>query len=132
MNSFNHYAYGAIGDWMYRSVAGLDTDGEGPGYKRIRIQPHIGKGLDHAAASLHTPYGLAESKWSRQNGRLTLDVTIPPNTTATVFLPAADPGKMREGESLLNEVPGLKVLGTAGGSVQVAIGSGAYHFTVLD
>jgi alpha-L-rhamnosidase len=71
MNSFNHYAYGAIGDWMYRSVAGLDTDGEGPGYKRIRIQPHIGKGLDHAAASLHTPYGLAESKWSRQNGRLT-------------------------------------------------------------
>ena len=57
MNSFNHYAYGAIGDWMYRQMAGLDTEEDGVGYKKIKIQPQIGGGFEHAAVMCQTPYG---------------------------------------------------------------------------
>jgi len=58
MNSFNHYAYGAIGDWMYRVVAGISTETNGAGYKKIRIQPFIEKDLINASASLLTNYGM--------------------------------------------------------------------------
>ena len=54
MNSFNHYAYGAVGDWMYQTVAGLDTDPESPGYRHLRIQPRPGGGLTAARAALET------------------------------------------------------------------------------
>ncbi|MCK9205406.1 MAG: glycoside hydrolase family 78 protein, partial [Bacteroidales bacterium] len=68
MNSFNHYAYGAIGDWMYREVAGINTETDGAGYKKIRIQPYIEKGLTHASASLMTNYGTVSSSWKSEDG----------------------------------------------------------------
>jgi alpha-L-rhamnosidase len=86
MNSFNHYAYGAIGDWMYRVMAGLSEDE--PGYKKIKIMPHIGGGITSAKADLQTYYGKASSAWELQNNRLVLTTEIPPNTTATIFIPA--------------------------------------------
>ena len=88
MNSFNHYAYGAIGDWMYRVVAGLDTDEEQPGYKKIIIRPHPGGKLTNAAATLNTYYGKLHSGWKLENDKLTLEVEVPANTTATVYIPA--------------------------------------------
>jgi alpha-L-rhamnosidase len=88
MNSFNHYAYGAIGEWMYATVAGIDLDPERPGYKHIIIRPQPGGDLTHASARLHSPYGLIESAWKLDGaGGFTLKVTIPANTTATVQLP---------------------------------------------
>ena len=87
MNSFNHYAYGAIGDWMYRVVAGLDFDPEQPGYRHIIIAPHPGGGLTRARAALETLYGRASSSWTLANGQLTLKVEVPPNTRATVRMP---------------------------------------------
>lgn len=87
MNSFNHYAYGAIGQWMYERVAGLAPDPAQPGYKHFFIRPLIVKQLDSARAELETPYGKAASAWSRKDGRIVLDVTVPPNTTATVEFP---------------------------------------------
>jgi alpha-L-rhamnosidase len=66
MNSFNHYAYGAIGDWMYRKMVGLDTYEDGVGYKHIKIQPHIGGNFTNASASLITYYGTVSSGWKIQ------------------------------------------------------------------
>jgi alpha-L-rhamnosidase len=95
MNSFNHYAYGAIGGWMYNKVAGINFDADQPGYKHIILHPQPGDGLTYARASLQTFYGEVISDWKLENGTFTYLITIPPNTTATVRLPI-------NGEALLN------------------------------
>lgn len=87
MNSFNHYAYGAIGQWMYERVAGLAPDPAHPGYKHFFIRPLLGKQLDSARAELETPYGRASSSWAKRNGKVIMDVIVPPNTTATIEFP---------------------------------------------
>ncbi|MFT4176161.1 MAG: family 78 glycoside hydrolase catalytic domain [Luteolibacter sp.] len=91
MNSFNHYAYGAIGQWMYERVAGLAPDPSQPGYKHFFIRPLTGKHLDFAEAQLDTPYGITRSAWKKENGKLVLDAIVPPNTTATIELPGNHP-----------------------------------------
>ena len=88
MTSFNHYALGAVADWMHRTIGGL-TPTE-PGYHRMDIRPRPGGGLTHAHARHVTPYGVAESSWKIEDEKFHLDTTIPPNTTALVFLPGAD------------------------------------------
>ncbi len=87
MNSFNHYAYGAIGQWMYERLAGLSPDPAHPGYKHFFVRPLIVDQLDWARAQLQTPYGLAASGWSWKNGKVVLEVVVPPNATATVVFP---------------------------------------------
>lgn len=87
MNSFNHYAYGAIGQWMYERVAGLAPDPAHPGYKHFFVRPLIGEQLDSARAELETPYGKASSAWIKQGEKLVMRITVPPNTTATVMFP---------------------------------------------
>ena len=87
MNSFNHYSYGAIGDWLYRSVAGIDTYDNGPGYKHIRIEPHPGGRLDQVDAELQSPYGLIAVHWKTKQQQFVLDISIPANTRATVLMP---------------------------------------------
>jgi alpha-L-rhamnosidase len=85
MTSFNHYALGAVADFMHRVVAGLDS--AEPGFARLRIAPQPGGGLTHASASHQTPNGLASSRWRRNDGTFTLDVDVPPGSTATIVLP---------------------------------------------
>lgn len=87
MNSFNHYAYGAIGQWMYERVAGLAPDPAHPGYKHFFVRPIIPKQLDFARAELETPYGKASSTWKKRDGKIVIDVIVPPNTTATIEFP---------------------------------------------
>ncbi|HJS55726.1 MAG TPA: family 78 glycoside hydrolase catalytic domain [Chitinophagaceae bacterium] len=128
MNSFNHYAYGAIGDWMYRVVAGLDTYEDGPGYKHIRIQPHIGGGLTNASASLQTYYGNTSSGWKIEGNQIILDVEIPANTKATVYVPAANADLVKENGSAISSSKDIQVMGTENGYVVLRIGSGKYHF----
>ncbi|WP_316814765.1 glycoside hydrolase family 78 protein [Pedobacter nyackensis] len=110
MNSYNHYAYGAIGDWMYRNVAGIKSDPDAPGYKKINIQPKPGGGLNNARGELNTPYGWVISSWTIENGIFKLDVQIPVNTSATVTLPAP---------LLKSNKENIR---------QIEIGSGNYHF----
>jgi alpha-L-rhamnosidase len=94
MNSFNHYAYGAIGSWLYQRVAGLDTmqGTGGVGYKELLLRPYPLPGLDHAHATLETPYGTASSGWERdkETGKVTYTFTVPPNTTGKVRLPGSE------------------------------------------
>ena len=87
MNSFNHYAYGAIGDWMYNTVAGIKQDETSLGYKKIIIKPCPGGELTFAKAELETMYGKISSSWKIENEKTVLEVEIPPNTTAKVFVP---------------------------------------------
>ncbi|MCD8739263.1 glycoside hydrolase family 78 protein [Mucilaginibacter roseus] len=87
MNSYNHYAYGAIGDWMYKNIAGIQP--AAPGYKKITIKPIIGGKLTSAEGTLDSDYGLISSRWKIENGKFNITVVIPPNTTADVYVPDA-------------------------------------------
>lgn len=128
MNSFNHYAYGAIGDWMYRILVGLDTYEDGVGYKHIKIMPHIGGGFTNAAASLQTYYGTVSSGWKIENDKLLMDIEIPANATATVYVPAANAGTITESGKAVSTLTDVKVSGTENGYVLLQVGSGKYHF----
>lgn len=88
MTSFNHYALGAVADWMHRTIAGL-APGD-VGYRQMDIRPQPGAGLTYARASHITPYGLAESEWKAEDGQFTLNVIVPPNATAQVTLPGSE------------------------------------------
>jgi alpha-L-rhamnosidase len=86
MTSFNHYAFGAVADWLHRTVAGLAPSE--PGYRRFRVAPRPGRGLTSAAATHETPYGPAAVAWTLSGGTVfSLEVTVPPNTTADIVLP---------------------------------------------
>ena len=88
MVSFNHYAYGAVGDWLYRRLAGLECDTAG--YKHFTVKPHIGGGFTYAHTEKISPYGLIKCGWRLENGVITIDVTVPVNTTATVYMPSGE------------------------------------------
>jgi len=130
MNSYNHYAYGAIGDWMYRVVAGLDTYEDAPGYKHIRIQPHIGGGLTQASASLQTYYGMAGSGWKTEGNKIIMDVVIPANTKATIYIPAASADMIKENGVAVSASKDIQVTGSESGYVILNLGSGKYQFEV--
>jgi alpha-L-rhamnosidase len=125
MNSFNHYAYGAIGDWMYRVSAGVDLGA--PGYKEIIIQPHPDKRLTFARTNFNSPYGLIESGWELSNDLLNIKVKIPANTTATIRLPKAKLGSIIEGAKPLSakSFPNVR---QDGDDVVISTGSGDYNF----
>jgi alpha-L-rhamnosidase len=87
MNSLNHYAYGALGQWMYERIAGLAPDPAHPGYKHFFVRPIFPAQLQWAKARLETAYGTAASSWKKVDGKVMLDVIVPPNTTATIEFP---------------------------------------------
>lgn len=91
MNSFNHYAYGAIGQWLYERIAGLAPDPAQPGYKHFFVRPLVHGPLDSARAELETPYGRAVSAWQKHDHLVSLEIVVPPNTTATVEFPERHP-----------------------------------------
>ena len=95
MTSFNHYALGAVADWMHRTIGGL-TPTE-PGYRRMDIHPRPGGGITHARARHITPYGLAECAWKIEDGKIDLNVVIPANTSARVALPGSDAAPIEVG-----------------------------------
>lgn len=130
MNSFNHYAYGAIGDWMYRFIAGIDTYEDGPGYQHIKIQPHPGGKLTQAAATLQTYYGVIGSSWKMEGDKMLLDVEIPTNTSADIFVPAASPDAITENGTAISGNKDLQVTGKEGNYIVIKAGSGSYHFAV--
>jgi alpha-L-rhamnosidase len=128
MNSFNHYAYGAIGEWLYRVVAGLEIDPEHPGYKHIVIQPHPGGGLEGARASVVSPYGRVTSGWQLTDDKITMSVEIPPNTTATINLPSARAEGVLETGKGLSKAKGITKWTQEGDVLVVEAGSGEYEF----
>ncbi|MDZ7317946.1 MAG: glycoside hydrolase family 78 protein [candidate division KSB1 bacterium] len=129
MNSFNHYAYGAIGDWLYRVVAGIDIDPAQPGYKHIIFRPQPGGGISSASASHHSMYGKIESAWKIEADNFHLSIAIPPNTTATVYLPAAKLENVVESGVALKAAKAILEYSQEEKSVKISLGSGQYKFS---
>lgn len=115
MNSFNHYAFGAVGDWMYRYLAGLDP--LEPGYRRTALHPRPGAGFTAARASHESLYGVHTCGWTLDNGTLRVEACVPGNTTAVLVLP----GSNAEGV-VINGQP------AAAAGVRPTIGSGQVRF----
>jgi alpha-L-rhamnosidase len=128
MNSFNHYAYGAIGEWMYRVVAGLELDPKEPGYRHVLVQPQPGGGLTSAEARLETLYGETVAGWTLAGGKVTVAATVPPNAHGTVRLPAAMLAGVTEGGLAVGSAPGVKAAAQDKDDVVVQVGSGRYQF----
>ncbi len=130
MNSFNHYAFGAIGDWMYRTIGGIDLDPAAPGYKHAIIAPRPGGGLTSARASLKTGYGLLSSSWRIDGTTFELDVEVPANTSASVTLLGTTPDGVRESGEPLDRMAGVRGIRQVGDDLVLEIGSGRYAFRV--
>ncbi|HUA14733.1 MAG TPA: family 78 glycoside hydrolase catalytic domain [Verrucomicrobiae bacterium] len=124
MNSYNHYAFGSVVAWAYRYAAGIDATPEAPGFKKIVIHPHLDPRMTAARAEYESAYGKIVSDWhSTGDGHFDLNVTIPANTSATVFLPQVAGAHVIEDGKTAETEP-------EGGSLVVQIGSGTYHFEV--
>ncbi|HBF32921.1 TPA: rhamnosidase, partial [Candidatus Sumerlaeota bacterium] len=129
MNSFNHYAYGAVSDWMFQHLGGLQI--VEPGYKKSRIAPLIAQsGLSHAHGSIRTPYGLLESEWKVDGNNLKLTVTVPVNTESEIVIPAEKAELVREGQGAATAARGVKKSTFQDGQLILLVGSGHYEFTV--
>lgn len=129
MNSFNHYAYGAVGDWMFQNLGGLQI--VEPGYQKSRIAPLVGQGgLTNAQCSIQTPYGPLASEWKLADDKLMLTVTVPANTSAEVVIPAASTEAVREENVAAGSAPGVKGAVFKDGKVTLLLGSGHYEFNV--
>jgi alpha-L-rhamnosidase len=98
MTSFNHYALGAVADWLHRTLGGLGP--AEPGYRKIAIQPRSGGGIRHATARHLTPYGLAECRWSIEGQAIDVNIIVPPNTTAVVNLPGKEAEPLEVGSGI--------------------------------
>ncbi len=129
MNSFNHYAYGAVGDWMYRNIGGIDLDPRQVGYRNIVVRPRLGGGLAWAKASLESPNGRISVDWRTEKKAFLLSVTVPPNSTATVFVPTKKASGVTESGKPAARSPGVKSLGRRDGYVLFQVESGEYRFT---
>ncbi|MDD2763746.1 MAG: glycoside hydrolase family 78 protein [Opitutaceae bacterium] len=129
MNSFNHYASGAIGAWLYAVVAGIEVDPGQPGYKHIRLQPHPGGNLSSARARLASPHGEISSAWRSGARRFDWEIVVPANTTATARLPVPPKARVTEAGKPLDQAPGVaKIVRTKDG-VTCHLASGRYRFT---
>ena len=126
MNSFNHYAFGCVGEWLFRFVAGIEE--LEPGFKRIRIKPHL-DGLDFVRASYRSVQGLIAVEWQKGGNRLHLNVTVPANTTALVYVPTKDAESVSEGGKPAAQSEGVRFVGTENGYAVFEVTSGTYRFT---
>ncbi|MBE8472155.1 alpha-L-rhamnosidase [Streptomyces justiciae] len=133
MNSFNHYAYGAVMEWMYAYMAGIARDPDSPGFKHFVLQPHLdptGR-ITEVAAAYESPYGRIKSEWkvADAGGTFSYDVQVPANSEATLRLPALSADTVREGRTPLAGVDGVRFLGHADGVASYRLPSGSYRLT---
>ncbi|MFH1524236.1 MAG: glycoside hydrolase family 78 protein [Chloroflexota bacterium] len=129
MNSFNHYAYGAIGAWMYAVIGGIDLDPDQPGYNHILMHPLPGDGLTYAAAELDSMYGRIRSAWTQKDNCFDWLVTVPANTTATIYIPAKDRSLVTENGQPLESTDGVTFLRMDNGVAVLRLESGTYSFS---
>jgi alpha-L-rhamnosidase len=124
MNSYNHYAFGSVMAWVYRSVAGIDTNLEGAGYREIVVHPVLDPRVTHARGEYDSVYGRIVSDWNAKPGEsFSINLTIPANTHAKVYLPAIPNARVIEDNHPVDARP-------EAGSLVVRLGSGSYHLEV--
>jgi alpha-L-rhamnosidase len=130
MNSFNHYSYGAVAEWMYKYMAGISNDPNKPGFQHFILQPNIDSGnrITWVDSSYDSVYGTIESKWKVKNGTFTYNTTVPANTTATVYIPTNNVNTIREGGQPIAKVKGVKFIEFKDGKAVYELQSGSYEF----
>ncbi|MCF7854366.1 MAG: glycoside hydrolase family 78 protein [Candidatus Pacebacteria bacterium] len=131
MNSFNHYAYGAIGEWLYTVCAGLNVDEQRPGFGHILFEPipdFTHKRLTYAGASCNTLHGIAAIRWDIDDNDFRVSVTLPPNTKGTLRLPTDSTDNLLEHDEPASESEGVSRIAVTNGKVTVDLQSGAYTF----
>ncbi|WP_193607907.1 family 78 glycoside hydrolase catalytic domain [Nocardioides lijunqiniae] len=128
MNSFNHYAYGAVGDWMYQNIGGIKA--LEPGYRKIRVAPVVGGGLTHGGGEMESVYGTIATDWRIEGEDLSLTVDVPVNTTAEIVVPADSAWAVTESGTLLDQAEGVTEVTSEPGHVTVSVGSGHYELAV--
>jgi alpha-L-rhamnosidase len=128
MNSFNHWAFGSVGEWVWRELAGINPDDAQPGFKHFTIHPRPCDGLGWVKARYDSIRGPIASEWKAAAGSFQLHVEIPPNTTATVFVPAKEAAAVTESGKPLAEAPGVKLLRMEPGTAVFSVESGRYDF----
>jgi alpha-L-rhamnosidase len=121
MNSFNHYAYGAVDEWIFRVLGGLETDENLPGFKHSIINPHIGGGLEFARTTYLTSYGPIATDWRQRDKHVELNVTVPANTTAQIILDQAAAVEAADGLLFKNDA----------GHISALAGSGTYQIVYI-
>ena len=126
--SHNHVMFGDVSAWFYETLAGIRPDPAAPGFKKILIKPSVGGGLTWVKASHVSGYGKIASSWKLDGNKLTLEVTIPPNTTATVFVPTSDAAGVLEKGLPVAKAYGVVSAKADGKWEVVEIGSGSYTF----
>jgi alpha-L-rhamnosidase len=128
MNSFAHYSFGAVYQWMVEELGGIRSSG--PAYKDIIIAPQLDPRLTWADTTYDSIRGPIETHWKRSGRNLRLEISIPANTTAKVRIPAEGQEDVSESRRLASRAPGVKFLQMDGGSAVFEIGSGTYEFSV--
>ena len=128
MYSHNHASFGSVDAWFYKVLGGIYPDTEAVGFDKIVIKPRILGDLTWVKASYNSIRGRIATNWQLKGDTLELDVIIPANTTATIYVPAASIGEVRESGKTATGAEGLRFLGSEGGSVVFAAGGGEYHF----
>jgi len=124
MNSFNHYAFGSVGQYLYGVVGGINA--ASPGYQTLLIQPTPGAGLTWANASYNSTRGLISTAWSHPGARFNLEVVIPPNTSAQIYVPTTNTAAITESGTPATNSPGVTYLGLSNSCAVYAVGSGHY------
>jgi hypothetical protein len=128
MNSFNHYAIGAVGEWMYRVILGINNDDAKPAYEHFVIRPYPGGGLTFAKGSYNSIRGKIESSWRVEGSGFKLDVTIPANTSATIYVPAKSAESVLEGGVPVSQVVGVQFVRMESGTAVFEVQAGNYSF----
>lgn len=126
--SRNHIIFGDISAWFYKALAGINPDPNGVGFKRIIIHPLLLGDLKWVSAEHDSMYGPIKSSWRRGSNRFSLVVTIPANTTATVYVPAKDADSVAESGRPAGKADNVRLLRTEDGAVVFEVGSGRYRF----
>ncbi len=132
MNSFNHYAYGSIGDWMYDELAGIGLDADEPGYRHILLHPHLGGGLTRARAAYESPYGQVVSEWEQQKDAFSWKVVVPPNTRATLTFPVGASARIVVDNLPIEQVGEVTRASEKSEQLIYEIPSGVYHFVIQE
>jgi alpha-L-rhamnosidase len=132
MNSFNHYSFGAVGAWMINHSLGIQRDESSPGWKCFVLQPTPDPdgAMTWARGHYDSPYGRIASEWECADRGFVYRVTVPANTTATLYLPAADVSAVTESSRPLAEVEGVRFLGYENGRMACELGAGRYEFVL--
>jgi alpha-L-rhamnosidase len=128
--SHNHVMMGSIDAWFYNSLAGIQLSEETPAYKHFIVKPFFAPGLDSISASVNTLRGEVSSKWRKTNTGYTMEVSVPFNCSATVFIPKKGITEVSESGESLEDSENVKVIETDGGYNIVSVPSGLYRFIV--